>query len=224
MTGSRRSRGLHALLLGALLALPLGCVNPFKPADPEPPDSSAPPEEFGTPEEVLETIAAAIHSRTTGGANVYLHAFADSTAPGNRAFRAFYDGTVKASWESATRLSAPEPWGLDLERNLHTKLSRIRSTYDYTFQWLPDPASPADDDPSAADTVQFHRHYALFATPSGGEPEVIGIGFADLSFQKTGGRWSIFRWHDRVDPAVGVNPALTDQRTFSWWRLDSIAR
>ena len=227
MTAPRLVLRLGALPLAALLALPVGCVNPFQPASPEAPSGAPVIEDFKTPFKVLETMQAGIENRTINGANAYLHALADSTAAGDRAFRAFYDPAVKSSWESANQLSAPEPWDLRLERNLHSKLSEIRPTYNYTFQWDLDPASPSDDDPNAApdDTVQFHRHYTLFAAPTGGENEIIGIGFVDLSFQKeSSGRWSIFRWHDRVDPAVGVNPAQPDQRTFSFWRLESLNR
>jgi hypothetical protein len=34
--------------------------------------------------------------------------------------------------------------------------------------------------------------------------------------KKEGPRWSIYRWVDRVDPDVGVNPVNTDERTMSW--------
>lgn len=216
-------------LRASVLALALvagACANPFKPADPEDPSSSGPPvvEDFRTPEALLETIVQAIQNRSSNGANAYLRAFAESTVAGDRAYRSFYDGAVKSNWQSATQLTAPEPWDVTLERNLHTQLSGIRPTYLYQFVWLPDPLSPQDDDPAASDTVQYHRKYTLFAAPENGNPEIIAIGFADLSMQKKEGRWSITRWHDRVDPNVGVNPAATDQRTMSWWRLESLVR
>ncbi len=221
MTPAPRHSLLFALATLGLLAG--ACVNPFKPADPEPPDATGVPEEFDTPDEVLETIERALQSRSTNGANAYLHMFAESTLAGDRAYRGFYDGAVKSSWQRATQLTAPEPWDLSLERNLHTYISGIRPTYDYAFVWGPDPDSP-NDDTTAPDTVQYHRSYTLFATPKDGNSEVIAIGFADLSLQKKEGRWSIYRWADRVNPAVGVNPAATDQRTMSWWRLESLAR
>jgi hypothetical protein len=219
----------RAALRASVLALALvagACANPFKPADPEDPSSSGPPvvEDFRTPEALLETIVQAIQNRSSNGASAYLRAFAESTVAGDRAYRSFYDGAVKSTWQSATQLTAPEPWDVTLERNLHTQLSSIRPTYLYQFVWLPDPLSPQDDDPAASDTVQYHRKYTLFAAPENGNPEIIAIGFADLSMQKKEGRWSITRWHDRVDPNVGVNPAATDQRTMSWWRLESLVR
>jgi len=210
----------------ALLALVAGaCVNPFKPADPEPPDSSGVVENFRTPDGVLETMARALASRSVNGSGTYLRAFAESTVTGDRAYRSFYDGAVKSGWQSATQLTAPEPWDVTLERNVHAYVSGIRPTYDYVFQWSPDPDSPNDDDPALSDTVQFHRHYTLLASPPNSDnAEIIAIGFADLSFEKKEGRWWVYRWNDRVDPAVGVNPAATDQRTMSWWRLESLTR
>lgn len=216
------SRTIRRLVLLLALALPLACVNPFKPADPEPPDSSGVPEDFRTPEDVLETMRLALESKSEGGANAWFHAFAESTVLGDRAYRAFYDGAVKQSWQTSTRLTAPEPWGVTLERGLPSKLFRFRPQAIYSFAWARDNSAENDDDPSAADTAQFHRKYTLLAT-DGNLSAVIAVGFCDLSFQRTGGRWSIFRWRDRVDPNVGVNPS-TDERTMSWWRLESLAR
>lgn len=218
-----RARALAVLVSFTLL---LGaCTNPFKPADPEPPDSSGVPEKWATPEEVLETVALALMSRSTNGATAYLRAFADSTVSGDKAYRSFYDGGVKAGWQSATQLTAPEPWDIQLERNVHAAVSAIRPTFGYTWQWgRDDTGSPLDDDPALSDTVQYHRKYTLLATPSAGSSEIIAIGYVDLGMQKKDGRWSIYRWVDRVDPAVGVNPAATDQRTMSWWRLESLTR
>jgi len=43
---------------------------------------------------------------------------------------------------------------------------------------------------------------------------VIGVGFADLSFQLKNNHWSIYRWHDRVDPArsASTHPRPTPAR------------
>ena len=220
---SVRPLGRSLVLLA--LALPLACVNPFKPADPEPPDSSGVPEFFDTPNNVLATMQVALESKSSGGANAWLHAFAESTQIGDRAYRSFYDPAVKQVWESGTSLSAPEPWNIGLERSLPSKLFGIRANLSYAFAWEQDLGSQQDDDPAAADTAQFHRHYVLHAiTPNNANPpEIIGIGYVDLSFQRKNGRWSIYRWHDRVDDTVGVNPS-NDQRTMTWWRLESLAR
>lgn len=222
----RRPRRAALLLIGLFFALLLGaCVNPFKPADPELPDASGVLEDFSLPESVLVTMERAIANRSANGVNAYLHAYAESTLFGDRAFRGFYDPGVKANWQSSTQLTAPEPWDISLERNVHTQISALRPTYFYVWQWGPDGDSEEDGNPAAADTVLYHRHYTLFAaSPDGNITEKIAIGYADLSFQKKDGRWSIYRWNDRVDPLVGVTPAGTDERTMSWWRLESLAR
>ena len=214
-----------ALLLG--LMLPLACVNPFKPANPEPPAPGGVPEFFSSPELVLDTMDRAIESKSSGGADAWLHAFAQSTQAGDRAFRAFYDDAVKRSWEDKEG-PAPEPWDVTLERGLPSKLFSISPNASYTFKWAGDPSAESDGVPGGSpDTVQFHRMYTLSATSANSsKPETIAIGFCDLSFQNTNGRWSIFRWNDRVDPAVGVTPGnpSTNQRTMTWWRLESRKR
>jgi hypothetical protein len=210
--------GRLALLLA--LALPLACVNPFKPADPESGNSTGVAEDFHTPDAVLETMRLAIENKSEGGTNAWLHAFAESTQVGDLAYRAFYDGAVKQVWEAGKSLKAPEPWDLSYERGLPSKIFRFRPQAVYAFQWDRDLSQ--NDEGTTGDTAQFHRQYTLVAT-EGSISSVIANGFADLTFQraKVGARWSIFRWYDRVNPAVGVNPA-SDEHTMSWWRMESI--
>ena len=204
------------------LALPLACVNPFKPATPELPSAAGISENFSLPDSVLSTMARAIVAKSEGGANAWLHAFADSTVVGDRAYRCVYDGQVKQNWEAATSLNAPV-WDLSLEGGLPSYLYRIRANADYEFTWELDPNRERDGDPGSEDTVWFHRTYTLTSNFSS-RIDTIGIGSCDLSFQKTHGRWSIFRWNDRFDPKVGVTPAATDERCMSWWRLESRSR
>ncbi len=215
-----------ALLL--VLVLPLGCVNPFKPADPEIGGGGIPvAENFRTPEGLFTTVELAIEAKSTSGASAYLNAFADSTVPGDRAFRAFYDPAVRVGWESGS-LTAPEPWDLSLERGLHTSLAGIRQQDAYDFRWTKDNSLVSDEFPAGADTGHVQWKYLLFSkSPTSGsdtQGEIIAVGYCDLSLQLKNSRWSIFRWVDRVDPAVGVNPAAGDQRTFTWWRLKSLSR
>jgi hypothetical protein len=207
-----------ALSAAAVLLLSLlGCTNPFKPADPEPPSGDAVIENFSTIEDLLNTMALAIQTRTPNGANAYIHAFAESTTTGQRAFRAYHDPAAKAAWITGSAgQSAPEPWLLLNEFGLHSELSRVRPNDAYFFKWDPDPGSPRDDE-IATDVFAYHRHYYLYAGEGG---VVIAAGFADLLIQKQGSRYSIFEWRDRVDPLFGVNPT-GDQRSFTYYRLES---
>jgi hypothetical protein len=212
-----------ALALGVLLLPLLGCTNPFTPANPEPPSGDAVAEEFGSIEDLLHTMEAAIQARSTEGANAYIHALAESTVAGQRAFRAFHDPGAKAAWLSgAGGQPAPEPWLLLNERGLYSELSRIRPNDAYIFQFSPDdgPDGHGNDEEIATDVWSVHRHYELFATPANTDPVTIAAGFADMLIQKDGARWSIFEWHDRVDPKYGVNPP-DQQRSFTYYRLES---
>jgi hypothetical protein len=213
-------RTLARLTLLAALVLPLGCVNPFKPADPEPPDSSGVPEDFHTTAAVLQTMALAVDSKTSGGATAWLHAFADSQVVGDRGYRQYYDGAVKQNWETGNTLKAPEPWDITLERNLPTKLFGIRPLGTYDFEWGRDDGSGNDEE--GPDTTLLHRHYTLKST-QGNNEEIIAIGYCDLSLVNLGSRWAIFRWVDRLDGTIGVNPS-SDARAMSFWRLESLAR
>ena len=217
----RHSRPFATAIVALLVLLPLGCVNPFKPADPEPPSGDVVPEKFGTIEELLNTMAKGIESRSTTGTDAYLHALAESTKVGDRAFRAFYDPTVKQIWLTAPQHIAPEPWDITLERRLPSYLFTKRpGAAAYQFQWTTDITSPIDD--IGSDTALVHRHYQLLAAPKSGVVETIAIGIADLSLEFDGSRWSLFRWNDRVDPNVGATPANPEDRTFSWRRLESL--
>lgn len=217
----------------ALLALALvagACVNPFKPADPEPPDSSGIVEDFSTPQEVLNTMEVALQTRSANGANAYLHAFAESTIAGDRAFRAFQDPDVKDKWQESTNQTPPEPWNIDLERNVHTYLSILRPSDEYTWifsdrdldgselPWL-------DEDYAAADTVLWYRLYALEARKKDNPddpPDTLAIGYAYLSFEKKDGRWFLFRWIDQFQPDYGLVPRNSDHRPMTWLRLQSL--
>jgi len=212
------------LALLALLALSAGCVNPFRPADPQQPEGGVVQEDFRTPEDVLNTMAAAIQSKSSSGATAWFHAFAESIQVGDRNYRQFYDGAVKQSWQSATSLAAPEPWDGSLERGLPSRLFGFRATASYAFVWGTDPDSPSDDINNDVDTVQFHRKYQLLAsTSTSANQEIIATGFADLSLFKPqgGSRWFISRWNDRLDKTYGVNPPNSEY-SMSRHRLDSL--
>jgi len=214
-------RRVPALLFALLLALPLGCNNPFKPADPPPPSGEAVPEEFGSIVDLLGTVKTAIETRTPNGADAYLHAMAESTSVGDHAFRAFYDPSVEAAWLiNSGGQTAPEPWNLALERGLHSELSGILPNAPYLFSWEDDPGHGFDTQIGTTNVWEVHRHYKLVAAPATGEPVIIAVGYADMLMIEQNSRFFIFDWHDRVDPAFGVNPP-DFQRSFSYYRLES---
>ena len=219
MTRPFRTAFVLAVLL-PLLGLPLAaCLNPFTPANPEPPSGDAVIEDFGSIDELLNTMAVAIQTRTTSGANAYIHAYAESTTSSQRAFRAFHDPAVKAAWLTGSNgQPAPEPWTLALERGVYSELSRIRPNDPYVLLWLPDRNSSGDEE-IATDVTLIHRKYQLSAIPASADPVIIVSGFADLLIQKDGARYSIFEWRDRVDPDYGINSP--DVRSFTYHRLES---
>jgi hypothetical protein len=221
-----RTGWLRRLLSGLLtvaLALPLGCVNPFKPSDPAPPDGNGVAENFQTPDDVLETLRLAVENKSINGENAYINCFADSVAPADRAYRSFYDPAVRQVWQSGTPIPAPEPWNRELERGVPRRLNDIRQNAIYSWQWSRDPFAISDEE--GADSAQFHRKYVLLATDpsSNNSGEIIAQGYCDLSFLKIGNRWAIVRWNDRLDPTIGANPS-TDQYTMTWYRLKSLTR
>ena len=211
---------LAAALAPALLALLLaGCTNPFTPANPQPPSGDAIVEDFSSIDALLNTMGTAIQTRTTTGADAYIHAFAESTTTGQRAFYAYHDQSVKAFWTS-THLgqSAPEPWPLALERRLHSELSSIRQNDPYIFSWTRDTQQSSDTE-IAPDVWLVHIVYKLYATPATSDPVLIVSGFADLLIQQVGSKWSIIEWHDRVDPAYGATSV--DVKCFTYHRLSA---
>ena len=218
------------LTLVALALVAGACVNPFKPADPEPPDSSGVIEEFDTPDEVLATMEEALRTRTISGSNAYLHAFSESTAFGERAFRAYQDPAVKDNWQASTNQTPPEPWDIVQERNVHSFLSGLSPTEDYTWTFSDRDFGNRelpwqDEDYTVADTVLWYRLYTLEAREKGNPddaPDTLAVGYAYLSFEKKNGRWSIFRWSDQVS-AYGVIPADSEHRPMTWWRLQSLS-
>jgi len=176
---SRSRFPFWALLLPVLFALPLGCQNPFQPATPEPPIGGSLDEVWTTPQDLLDTVELAIETRTQEGANSYLRAFAESTTVTTTQFRALYDPAVRQIWETSTHQTAPEPWGITLERNLHSYLSNLRPTAAYTFSFDPDPSIPNDESLPNGDIIA-HRKYTLEATENGVKT-ILSSGFADLT-------------------------------------------
>jgi len=212
-----------AWLAGTLLAAGLtlsGCVNPFAPAKPEPPNGGGVVEDFSTPKKLLQTIADALADKGPSGATAYADAMGDSTGPGTRAFYAFHDPRVVDAWRANAQRDPPDPWDLRLERIFYNYLIGFFPSLDFSFQWATDPNSPLDD--VQTDSAVLHRRYVLQGSGAGGAIQtIIAIGYADLYLQKRDSRWFLYRWQDRLDESVGVNPTEDYNRTMGWWRLNS---
>jgi len=217
----RRGRPLFAALFAGLLLLLSGCNNPFKPADPEPPSGAGVDENFSSIDDLLNTMSAAIQARSTNGANAYIRAFAESLTTTDRAFRAYHDQDVKATWlRTSNGQPAPEPWLIGNERGVYSELSRQRPNDAYALNWT---VYGAADYEVAPDVWAVGRKYQLYAIPDPQNPDqqvLIVTGFADMLLQKVGSRFSIFEWRDRVDPDYGVNPS-GGPYSFTRIRLDS---
>ncbi len=213
-------------IAGALLAAGLllcGCTNPFAPAKPQPPNGGGVIEDFSTPDRLLQTIEDAIKDKGPSGATAYADAMGDSTGPGTRAFYAFHDSRVVDAWRIGAQRDPPSPWDLRLERIFYNYLIGVFPTFEYTFQWASDPNSPLDD--RQPESAVLHRYYVLQASGADGAiQKIIAIGYADLYLQKRDSRWFLYRWQDRLDENIGVNPTDTDNRTMGWRRLDSQTR
>ncbi len=217
---------LTALPLAALLAFAPGCVNPFKPADPEiGVGVITVKEDFSSGDSLLATLARAISAKTNG-TSAYLRSLAEASQPGDLSFLAYHDKDMKAVYTGEIK----EPWTIEDERGVPASLAALRSQDDYEFKFIEDPGRFANDDyPSnSADTGHVQRRYQLTARdPASGDDtsgEIIVIGYADLSLRKdkATGRWAIFRWVDFVDERIGALPAADAQRCFSYRRLKSL--
>lgn len=221
-TLTRRAR--LALVAGSLLLAAVllgGCRNPFTPATPEPPAAGGVVEDFRTPDKVLETISLAIADKGQNGATAYANAYADSTQPTDKAFYAFHWPAAVDAWRASSPRDPPNPWDLRLERAFYQYLVAYRPTASYLMTWDADPTSPSDEIEVTPNLALIHRRYVLFTSTSETDVSVIAIGYADLYLYKDNGRWYIYRWQDRVDPNIGVNPVDLDQLSMGARRLDS---
>lgn len=213
-------RAAVALALAGALA-GAGCVNPFEPTTPEPPDATGLVTDFSRPGRVLETLAAAIARKDPAGRQAWVEAMADSIGPGTRAFYAFHDPRVLSAWRLGSPVDPPEPWDLQLERRFYDHFVS-QYDYDYAMAFGPDNDSPDEDIDETAGTAVLHHQYVVVASlPS----QVIEIarGYVDLYMVRYDGRWWIVRWEDRVDPNVGVEPPDQTGYTLGYRRLDSVS-
>jgi hypothetical protein len=210
----RDSRPLRAgLALGLLAVLVAGC-DLFKPATPEAGSGgSTLLPSYATPESCLRYMQIGIERKDNAGQDAYLGALADTTTDG-LGFHAFFDPAVWNAYDGIR----PADWDLRHEAQFLPVL--IRSFGDpYEMKWLPDEVHPHDDD--LGDHMILHRRYEIRALRKAGTL-LIAVGYADLYFTRiSAARWALTLWQDRVDPAVGAQPADPDQQTFGSRRLNA---
>ena len=153
------------------------------------------------------------------GPQAYLGAFADSTA-GDPPLAIGFDPDVIAERIAANK--PPPAWTRALEQQFYLYLGTL-SADEYLLQWSSYPSAP--NDVTDGNPEILYREYTLTATPSGGLPDTIGIGRADLYLFKTPNgppRWTITAWVDHLDPAYPAADAA--HRSFSRLRIDSTGR
>ena len=208
------SAALAAGVLAAVLAS--GC-RLFQPAMPELPSAGVYVPRYNDPDTVLASMAAGIALKAQGFA-AYSGALADTqdTEGERRAFRAFFDPAVLAVMPTT-----PPPiggWQLAHEQQFYSYFVRVFND-PYVMQWTPDVQHP---DVTVDESHKIlYRHYQV-QVQAASDTFTIAIGYADLYFvKKSPNKWAITRWDDRVDPAVGAQPADPNQQTFGARRLNS---
>jgi hypothetical protein len=215
---TRRHAGLT--LVALIAALPaLGCINLFRPAEPQPPVGTGGGDQlvvdYSNPASTLQTLANAFEFRTTTAAvNAYMGAFSNPTTD-PVPFVVEFDAQVLAG-------RTPPVWDRDRERLFYQTLFELDS-HSYVFRWGTYPDAPIDNIDEAGGQATLYRSYELDADAEEGAVR-LAIGHADLDLRKLpNGSWVITRWGDLVDPQYGPDPSDVGNRSFSRLRLDSIA-
>jgi len=171
---------------------------------------------YAMPESCLYYMQVGIERKDDVGQAAYLGALADTLTDG-LGFHAFFDPAV---WNAYAGIK-PADWGLAHEAQFLSVF--IHSYADpYETKWLPDENYPYDLMPDA-DHAILHRRYEVRAVRQSTAADLlIAVGYADLYFARiSAARWALYRWQDRVDPAVGAQPTDPDQRTFGYRRLNA---
>jgi hypothetical protein len=217
----RRQRALGASLLILLLLLLAGC-DMFRPALPEiggkGPSVIA---NYSSPDSCLHYMKLGIEAKAKGQ-ELYIGALADTTVDKVAGFRAWFDPAVERLFTFR-----PDQWVLANEREFFNFFLMVRG-YPYLMEWQPDTLNSDDRaDLGGGTYAVLHRHYHVFSvepTQQGQDSLLIAVGYADLYFVKISpSRWTLRRWDDRVDPAVGAQPADDLQRSFGHYRLKASA-
>ena len=220
-----RLKGRAAAVLLALAFLATGCTNPFAPAKPPATSGGGVIEDYSSPAKLIATLEDAIAAKGDG-ASAYINAFADSTGPGDLyGFHAFHDQAVINTYNKTPGHTAPPNWDKTLERQF---FSSFMGSVDPTFPFAltldtVDGSQPNEVIDTGAGTALLHRLYTVVASTSNYQENVI-IGRCDLYLYKNNGRWYIYRWQDRLDPAIGETPVNSSELSWGRRRLDSLTR
>jgi hypothetical protein len=195
-----------------------GCVNIFRPGEPQlPPGSGGTqiPLRYSSPTVTLTTLTTAISAKGSGNARAaYLGAFANTTTDGVT-FSATFDPAVVAQ-RLASGHTVPT-WTLELEGNFYRDFVLLRSAA-YDMRWSDHPTAGSDE--VGDDDATLHRRYEVFVLDDAGNSlGRIAVGLVDLTFRKADGRWVIVRWEDHVDPAA--DPGNTDEISLGERRLET---
>ena len=153
------------------------------------------------------------------GLSAYVGAFADSLTDGVP-FHATFDPEVARRRELAN--GRVPTWTLDLEKNFYGYFVGLRSD-GYYMRWTHNDPGGDDEINLITGNAILHEKYEVFiVTTENATLGRIAVGLADLTLKQVStNRWAIVRWDDRVDPAIGVNPADPDQLSFSARRLET---
>lgn len=205
-------------LWAALLVLALAGCDTFRPETAQPPiaprcDAEV-SEDYSDPDGVLQTIADAIAAKDCGnGMTAYAGAFADSSVDQVPFYALFAPELVLLRQQAG--LGVPV-WNRTLERGFYR---RFVSQYPdgYLMEWTP--SGEGDDFPTPGEAI-LRRRYQVWSVVEGEIQSSIAVGYADLTLRSvTDTRWAIVQWADRIDPAVGVDPADPGLRSMGEWRL-----
>jgi hypothetical protein len=193
-----------------------GCSELPKPTAPVPDRPHFSPS-YAHPESCLRYMQLGIERKDNVGLNAYLGALADTTTDGP-GFHAFFDPAV---WNAYNGIR-PLDWSLEYEAQFLPLFFSLKLS-PYEMKWLPDEVYPYDYLSPEGDHMILHRRYEVRTLQqSPADTLLIAVGYADLYFARiSASRWALYRWQDRVDPAVGAQPADPDHRTFSYRRLNA---
>ena len=215
---ARRLSGFGILLVGWLVATgAIGACPFFKPTAPETPDRPPIPTNYSVPTQTLETLARGMVDKTANGQNVYLSAFADSSAVSvgdGRAYHAFFD--------PRDLLEHPQrdpDWTKELEPYVYNLLVQ-RNSLPFEMTW--EPYEPAGNETGGTDDSLLHRKYRIVTVDKRNNVvtrTTLAVGAADLQFVKStrdAGKWVIATWQDFR--SIGADSSLV---TLGRWRLES---